>query len=215
MIVLAFDTATPSTVVGLQTAERTLTASHTPGPQERPGHAAQLLPLVAQVLDEAGLTLADVTRIGVGVGPGTFTGLRIGISTARGLAQGSGAELAAVSTLQALAVAASTERRVLPVLDARRGEAFVLVPGGPGAQALKPDGLAALVQPGDLAVGDGALRFRAELEAAGAEVPADDSGLHAVDAAALCRLAAEAPAADRDTLVPDYVRDPDAKPRQA
>ena len=95
-----------------------------PAPGERPGHAAQLLPLAGALLDRAGLRFGDLDRIGVGVGPGTFTGLRIGVATARALAQGSGAEVAAVSTLAALAEASGHDGPVLAVLDARRGEAF-------------------------------------------------------------------------------------------
>ncbi len=216
MIVLAFDTATPETVVGLQVGEELRGARHTPAEGERPGHAVQLLPLAHALLAEAGLRLADVQRIGVGVGPGTFTGLRIGVATARALAQGTGAQLAAIPTLTALA---QQDGQVLAVLDARRGEAFVAAhrDGRPLADpaAVKPEALADVVQGGDpwLAVGDGAVKFRAELHAAGVVIPPDDSSLHRLDPRALCRLAAEAPPADRDALLPEYVRAPDAKPR--
>jgi tRNA threonylcarbamoyladenosine biosynthesis protein TsaB len=123
--VLGFDTATPDTVVALVAGDappREL--RHTPAPGDRPGHASRLLPLAGELLDDAGLRFADVDRIGVGVGPGTFTGLRIGVATARALAQAAGAELAAVSTLRALAAGAEHDGPVLAVLDARRGEAF-------------------------------------------------------------------------------------------
>lgn len=216
MIVLAFDTATPETVVGLSTGEQQLAARHTPAAGERPGHAAQLLALAHGLLAQAGLALRDVERIGVGVGPGTFTGLRIGVATARGLAQATGAQLAAVSTLTALA---QHDGNVLAVLDARRGEAFVAPhrdgrPLAPPA-AVKPEELAALVA-GDeswLAVGDGAIKFRAELQPAGVVIPPDDSTLHRLDATVLCRLAASAQPTDRDVLLPEYVRAPDASPR--
>jgi tRNA threonylcarbamoyladenosine biosynthesis protein TsaB len=116
-------------------------------------------------------------------------------------------------------VAADTERAVLAVLDARRGEAYVaafrdgerlLAP-----MAVAPEGLAALADPGHapwLAVGDGAVRFRDRLEPA-AEVPADASPLHGASALAVCRLAREAHPVDRDALLPEYVRLPDAVPR--
>jgi tRNA threonylcarbamoyladenosine biosynthesis protein TsaB len=220
-VILGLDTATPATAVAVLPADgEPVELRHEPAPGERPGHAAQLLPLARRALDALGATFSDVRRIGVGVGPGTFTGLRIGVATARALAQATGAEVAAVSTLEALAAAAATDRAVLAVLDARRGEAYVaafrdgerlLAP-----MAIAPDGLAALADPRHapwLAVGDGAVRFRDRLEPA-AEVPADASPLHGVSALAVCRLAREIPPVDRDALLPEYVRLPDAVPRR-
>ena len=226
MIVLGLDTATPATVVGLlddarvggpDCAER----RHEPAAGERPGHAAQLLALAAELLGAAGLRFADVDRIAVGLGPGTFTGLRIGVATARALAQGSGAELVGVSTLRALAIAAEPAapagHGVLAVIDARRGEAFAA--GWRGGEAvleqaaLAPAALAERVAAEGgawLAVGDGALRFRADLEDAGCRVPPDDVAQHRVSARAICRLGRHAPRAVRDLVVPDYLRLPDA-----
>ncbi len=215
MIVLALDTATPDTVVGLAGAGDVVALSHRPNSGERPGHASELLVLATQALASAGIEWADVDRIGVGVGPGTFTGLRIGVATARALAQSSGAQLVAVSTLEALAVGAAFHGPALACLDARRGEAFtgaweVDVCVHPAA-ATRPEALAALVADGWLAVGDGALKFRTELEGAGARVPSDDDLRHHVGGAALCSLAAVAPVVAREALVPDYVRAPDAQ----
>src|SRR5687768_11489597 len=93
---LAFDTATPATAVGLLAGPQRLEARHDPSPGERPGHAAELLALARQLLDAAGLAFGDVDRIAVGTGPGTFTGLRIGVATARALAQATGAQLVGV-----------------------------------------------------------------------------------------------------------------------
>ncbi len=128
---LAFDTATPATSVALLRADgEALTRRHEPAPGERPGHVAELLPLALALLDEAGTTLAQLDRLAVGVGPGTFTGLRIGVATARALAQAHRLPLVGVSTLRALAAAADDAAAgdgapvVLAVLDARRGEAF-------------------------------------------------------------------------------------------
>ena len=220
-MILGLDTATPATVVAvLPAAGEPVELRHEPGPGERPGHAAQLLPLARRALEALGATFADVRRIGVGVGPGTFTGLRIGVATARALAQATGAEVAGISTLEALAVEAGDDRAVLAVLDARRGEAYaaafrdgerLLAPF-----AVAPEGLAALADPRHapwLAVGDGAVRFRDRLELA-AEVPADASALHAVSALAVCRLAREARPVDRDAVLPEYVRRPDVVPRR-
>ena len=220
--VLGFDTATPDTVVALaidggEPAE----LRHTPGPGERPGHAARLLPLAGALLDRAGLRFGDLARIGVGVGPGTFTGLRIGVATARALAQGSGAEVSAVSTLAALAEATGHDGPVLAVLDARRGEAFAAAYAH-GVEliapvAVRPEALAGLVlarpEPPEswLAAGDGAIAFRDQLEPAAVTVPADGNPCHRVSAVAICRLASSSVPVARDALVPEYVRLPDAE----
>jgi tRNA threonylcarbamoyladenosine biosynthesis protein TsaB len=223
MNVLGFDTATPDTVVALATdGAEPLELRHAPAPGERPGHASQLLPLARSLLDRAGLAFADVERIGVGVGPGTFTGLRIGVATARALAQSAGAEVAAISTLRALAAAAGHDGPVLAVLDARRGEAFAAAYANDGTEvlapvAVEPDALPGLVadrpEPPEtwLAVGDGALAFREKLEPAAIAVPADGHPSHRVSAVAICRLASTTAPVARDTLVPDYVRLPDAE----
>lgn len=223
MIVLGLDTATADTCVGLfsdtEGLPLALARRHEPGPGERPGHAAQLLDLAGAVLHEASLTWGAVDRIAVGVGPGTFTGLRIGVATARGLAQATGAQLAAVSTLQALAAAAADERPVLACVDARRGELFVgaWAAGRPllAARAVAPAALPGLLHglgpagSHPLAVGDGAVLHRGLLAAA-AEIPPDADPRHHVDGLAVCRLARYAAAADREQLLPDYVRAPDA-----
>jgi tRNA threonylcarbamoyladenosine biosynthesis protein TsaB len=226
-VILGFDTATPATAVAvLPDAGEPVELRHDPAPGERPGHARELLPLAQQALNAVGATFADVARIAVGVGPGTFTGLRIGVATARALAQGTGAEVAAISTLDALAEAAdAAERPVLAVLDARRGEAFAAAYLGgervAGPVAIAPEELAAFAERAAagaaraawLAVGDGAIRFRDRLVPA-ADVPGDDSTLHRVSALAVCRLARAAPPVDRHALLPEYVRPPDAVPRR-
>lgn len=241
MIVMAWDTATADTVIGLaRPGLPELTARHTPAPEERPGHATVLLALARGLLAEAGLGWADIDRIGVGIGPGSFTGLRIGVATARGLAQAGGQELVAISTLEALALGAAvpTQRgkqstqtppptpswgdvAVLACLDARRGEAYVAAWRGErrlvAPEAVGPAGLAELlaVDPGPWrAVGDGSVGFRAELEAAGASVAPDGSAEHHVDGAALAVLAGRAQPAAREALEPAYVRAPDAVPTE-
>jgi tRNA threonylcarbamoyladenosine biosynthesis protein TsaB len=214
--VLVIDTATAATVVGVAVADQLVERRHDPLDGERPGHVSQVLALAEAALAAAGTDLASMERIGVGVGPGSFTGLRIGIATARALAHATGLPLAAVSTLGALAVGAGDEP-VLAVLDARRGEAFVAL-WQDGRQvsaprAVKPEDLHDAAAGAVLAVGDGAVRFRERLEPAGVTVPQDGSPLHRVGAAGLVRLARQAPVVDRDALLPDYVRSPDAKPR--
>ena len=176
-----------------------------------------------EALAAAGVGWDDVTRLAVGIGPGSFTGLRIGIATARGLAQARGLEVVGVSTLAALARGAEAER-VLAVLDARRGEAFAAAWEGSdrgwlrfAPAALSPEALAEKVRAmpvAPLAVGDGAVRFRSSLEAAGAQVPPDEDGVHRLRAEQVCKLGAEGSPTDRDALLPDYLREPDAVPRR-
>ncbi len=123
MIVLGLDTATPATVVGLALPDGTvLQARDDPQSGERPGHSTRLLPFAHDLLAEAGLGWDRVERIAVGVGPGTFTGLRIGIATARALAQSLEIELVGISSLRALAFGTT---KTLAAIDARRGEIFV------------------------------------------------------------------------------------------
>jgi tRNA threonylcarbamoyladenosine biosynthesis protein TsaB len=241
MIVLGFDTATPSTAVGLRLTDgETLRARDDPASGEHPGHATRLLSMTGELLARAGVPWSALDRIAVGVGPGTFTGLRVGIATARGLAQSLSVELVGVSSLQALAVGAMDEdghERVLAVIDARRGEAFAAAyraddegsigePASPrelaSPRALVPEDLSDVVgqaeqrdpQDGErwIAVGNGATRFRGYLEPAGVEVPADSSPLHLVDARAICHIGAYTPAvASHENVVPDYRRRPDAE----
>ena len=232
MTVLAFDTATPATTVALSgVGDAVYTARHDPLPGRRPGHATHLLPLVARVLERAGVGWEAVERIAVGVGPGTFTGLRIGIATARALARARGIPLVAVSTLQSLALARPRADSVpagldavVAVLDARRGEVFaagwrmdevgefdcaLLLP-----HALAPEALAELVAPlgpTTLAIGDGAVAFREPLERSGSFVPEDDSLLHRVTATNHCRLADRMQGSVPDDVRPDYLRAPDAE----
>jgi tRNA threonylcarbamoyladenosine biosynthesis protein TsaB len=110
VIVLGFDTATPASAIGLRLADgRILQARDDPDrgtPIRRPGHATHLLPLAAGLLEQANVRWDDVQRIAVGIGPGGFTGLRVGVASARGLAQSLRAELVGVSSLRALAVGA-------------------------------------------------------------------------------------------------------------
>lgn len=231
-MILGFDTATAATAVAVWSPDGpAVERRDDPAAGERPNHAARLLVLIEGTLAAADAGWDEVERIAVGVGPGGFTGLRLGIATARALAQARNLPLTGVSSLEALAAGATHEaragaaggaravvsgegRRVVAVIDARRGEVFAAAPRSFGPVAIAPDALAARLEPGSLAVGDGAIRFREELERAGAVVPADGSELHRVSALQVCRLGAAQEPGDRDALLPDYRREPDAKPRQ-
>jgi tRNA threonylcarbamoyladenosine biosynthesis protein TsaB len=133
----------------------------------------------------------------VGVGPGSFTGVRMGIAAARGLAFALDVPLAGVSTLEALAAGAPG---AIPVVDARRREVFALLDGE--ARVLPPTEL-----PAATLVGDGAVRYRAQLEALGAEIPPDDDPRHLPRACFHAVLARDF--GPPDAVEPVYVRVPD------
>ena len=192
----------------------------------RPAHASELMPAVADVMERADVDYGDLEAIAVGVGPGTFTGLRIGIATARALAAANGLQLRPVSSLAALAAGIEAEAEtaaddppsLLPIIDAKRGEVFAAeyARGGDrrwGPLALRPEELAERVRAGPLAAGDGSVRFRRVLEAAGISVMPDESRAHVVRALHVCRLAAAVPGVAPQAVLPDYLRPPDAKPQ--
>lgn len=219
--ILAFDTATGATAVARGTHE----ARDDVPPGARPNHSSKLLELIEECV-AAGGGWGSVERIVVGVGPGTFTGLRIGLATAQALAFATGLPLVGVSTLAALEHQAHRQHglagRVLAVIDARRGEAFV---GGAGIEptVLKPDALASLVSDLSksaagplaggtlLAVGDGAVRFAEVLQQAGAQVPPAESPLHRVCAIDHCELGRELVPGAATDVQPVYLRVPDAE----
>jgi tRNA threonylcarbamoyladenosine biosynthesis protein TsaB len=235
---VGLDTATSATSVAVVVpGGREIERRDDPGPGERPRHAEVLQPLVEQALERAGVGWEDVGRICVGTGPGGFTGLRLGVATARALSQGHDLPVVGVSSLEALArgVELVTEKEldlpghpdlhgpVLALIDARRGEVFAAI-YRPHRCTMEPTAIA----PGELAerlaarrewgrnpmlgVGDGAVRFRAELERAGVAVPSDGSRVHRVSALMVCRLGRAREPVDRDALLPDYRREPDAVP---
>jgi tRNA threonylcarbamoyladenosine biosynthesis protein TsaB len=215
VIVLGIDTATPTTAVALAlSGAPPLERRDNVEPGARPQHTARVLELAAALLHDAGIGWGQIELVAVGVGPGGYTGLRIGLSTARGIARSAGARLAGVGTLRALAEPLGP-RAAVTVLDARRGEAFVAAFAG-GSELLAPRvcdpselaGWAAVGGPASLAVGDGALRFSSFLEAGGVAVAPAHSALHRVSAAAICRLAL---AGHLTAAVPDYQRVPDAE----
>ena len=231
MRVLAFDTATPATAVALRdlgTGEGAvdLEARDDPPAGARPGHARRLLPLIEDLLAQGG-GWPEVERIAVGVGPGTFTGLRIGVATAHALARSRGLELVGVSTLASLAAAAREAHPGVPILaaiDARRGQAFVAgwsaTADPAGAEpSLAPVPLApaelahaaAALGHAAVAIGDGALKFRDVLGAAGVAVPAAGSVLHRVSAREHCRLAVACRPDRADAVLPAYLRLADAE----
>lgn len=191
MLVLAFDTATDvatSAVLrdGEVLGERT----------SRPGTVLEDLDALLRGIDAQP---TDLDALVVGIGPGSFTGTRIGLAIARGLALALEVPAAGVSTLDALA---SARDGAIPIVDARRREVFVA-----GPHAVEPDALA--LEPGALCIGSGAIRYRATIERMGALVPPDDDPLHVPHARLHAALAREFGPAEK--IQPIYVRAPDAK----
>ena len=200
MRVLTIDTATTASCVGL-VRDGAVVAETV---RIAPAAAQHVLAAVEQVLADGGATLDDIDRVAVGRGPGSFTGLRIGLATAVGLCAPGPIGLVGVGTAAALAAGGSG---ACAVIDARRGEVFA---EGPGIAlgAYRPDALAALLPDGALLLGDGAVAHRAAFP--GCLVPPDDDPRHAPSALALARLAEHAAPA-----TPLYVRPPDAVPVEA
>lgn len=221
MTILGFDTSTAaSTAAVLQNDGQVVESVPSPGRlAERPAHARELLPAIGDVMERADVGFGDLDAIAVGLGPGTFTGLRIGVATARALAKANGLPVRAVSSLAALADGITGTWR-LPLIDAKRGEVYAGLfeaeeerwsPAALGIDALVARLRDAPATP--LAAGDGSLRFRDELEAAGVAVAPAESPLHVVRAGRLCRRAVAAPDVAPEQVVPNYLREPDAVPR--
>lgn len=195
-MILSFDTATDVATACLSARDGVLAESATPG---RSVGAQHLLDDVHRLLGESGLDLGEVGTIVAGTGPGTFTGLRIGLASARALGFALGVPVLGVSTLDALLHPAEVD---VACIDARRGEVFCAGAGiSPAART--PQALAALLPAGALVAGDGAVRYREALE--GAEIPADDSPLHVPHARHHAALIGSAGPAE-----PCYLRAPDA-----
>ena len=195
MLTLAFDTATDVATSALLEDGDLLA--------ERTGRAKSLLEDVDALFAQHDAAPSELKRIVVGTGPGSFTSLRMGLAVSRALALALDAEVAGVSTLEALAAGAPG---ALPVIDARRREVFTLIDGKPVARA--PGQLGDTVLLGRVCVGNGAVRYRDVFEQAGAEVPPDDSELHVPRAGIHARLATDYGPAE--LVEPIYVRAPDA-----
>ncbi len=169
---------------------------------ERPSRAVRVLQDAQELFREAGLEARDLDGIAVGTGPGSYTGLRMGLVTARTLAVTLGVPVAGVSTLDALAAGTAG---AVPVVDAKRREVFTLVRGEPVCIAASDLG----VESGRAYVGDGAVRYRDAIEAAGGVVSPDEAPEHVPWARHHASLARGfGPGEDAE---PIYLRLPDAE----
>ena len=210
MNVLGFDTATAATTACVIRSDGEVFEFEPPVERlfEPPGHARELMPAIDRIMRESGLAFADLDALAVGIGPGGFTGLRIGVATAHGIAQSAGIPLHPVLSLDALAAGTEGQSlRPLPLIDARRNEVY-----GPGPFVGPIDYAIEQAPEGALAVGDGSIRFREALESAGIRVAPVDSRVHVVRGLHICRLAAAVDPAPPESVVPCYLRAPDAKP---
>jgi tRNA threonylcarbamoyladenosine biosynthesis protein TsaB len=193
VLILAFDTATDVATSALVRDGEVL--------GERRSRAVRILEDVESLLAGAALRQQDLEAIVVGTGPGSYTGLRMGLVTARALALALDVAIAGVSTLAALGAGAPG---ALPVIDGRRGEVFTLVDGEPVCLPAKR----LPVELGRIHVGDGAVRYRSLIESAGGVIP-DDEALHVPWARHHAALATEFGPAEQ--AEPIYLRVPDAE----
>lgn len=208
MRVLGIETSSLRGSVALVEGDRVVGTAHHEEPHR---HGERLLPLLDELLARCGWRRGSLDRVGVGVGPGSFTGLRVGIALATGISLGLGVPLVGVGSLRALAAGhpASDPRLRVVVRDARRNEHFVAVYDVDGnerteahavPQALTPERVRGLVGGAPFVV-------------VGARLPelpcADGEPLHSPDAGAVARLAASLDPAAHPAL-PHYVRGPNA-----
>jgi tRNA threonylcarbamoyladenosine biosynthesis protein TsaB len=192
VLILAFDTATDVATSALVWDGEVL--------GELSSRPVAVLETLDALLRRGGVRDSQVEGLVVGTGPGSFTGLRMGLATARTLAFSLDIGLAGVSTLDALAAGAPD---ATPVIDARRREVFALLGDRPVVVA--PAELP--VEPGRSYLGDGAVRYRETLEDSGGVVPPDDSELHVPRARFHALLARDF--GRPDLVQPMYLRVPD------
>jgi tRNA threonylcarbamoyladenosine biosynthesis protein TsaB len=196
VLTLAFDTATNVATSALVWDGEVLA--------ELTSRPVSVLEDVDALFRRGGVRPSKLEALVVGTGPGSFTSLRMGIATARALSLALEVPVAGVSTLRALEAGAPG---ALPIVDARRSEVFVL--DGEPKVALPSE----LDVEGRLCVGDGAVRYRSELEAAGAEIPPDDDERHLPRARFHVQLADDYGPAE--LVEPIYLRVPDAERSRA
>ncbi|MFT5700616.1 MAG: tRNA threonylcarbamoyladenosine biosynthesis protein TsaB [Desulforhopalus sp.] len=225
-LILAIDTATAATSVAITKGTRndgTVLASL--GLSSNVTHSRRLLTTIAWLMDEVEVTWQDVDAIGVSLGPGSFTGLRIGMATAKGLVTAAGLRLIGVSTLDSIAAKCVTNRLVCSVLDARKKEvyaAFYRVDESGvmnricDIEAICPKELAAKIHEPVMMIGDGAVVYRDLFsESLGGDVVFAPSSLHEPSATSLGMLCGEqfldGQFLSIDDAAPLYVRSSDAE----
>ncbi len=224
MNVLAFDTClgAVSVAVRWQGPGGDWLTHHAHEARER-GHAERLIPMMAEVMEEAGLAFSDLHRIAVTVGPGTFTGVRVGVAAARGLALASGVAVVGTTTLAVMAHQADQllgparrDRLLVVAVDARRGSVYLQLFSGGREEAVPPLLLAAddaarhIGRRSVIVVGSGGDLLADAVRAAGGQVEVALASLQP-DARSLALLAADLTPAPPPR--PLYLRPPDVKPQ--
>ncbi|MBN2798751.1 MAG: tRNA (adenosine(37)-N6)-threonylcarbamoyltransferase complex dimerization subunit type 1 TsaB [Deltaproteobacteria bacterium] len=217
MRIAAIDTTGPVIGVALLAEGRVLARSE----RVRKGAEALLIPWLQALCQQAEVPLASLDGVAVSHGPGAFTGLRVGLATAAGLAQGLGVPLWSTSSLDSRARRVRGEGQVLALIDARKGKAYAALYAADGALLRGPADLPPVEAIGwasapFVATGEGAALWRELVEGAGGVV-ADDAADPAVDALALMGEVAIAAGLGREphAVTPVYLREPDAKPPAA
>jgi tRNA threonylcarbamoyl adenosine modification protein YeaZ len=221
MRVLAIDTALEACSAAVLDTEQGAISARESLPMAR-GHAEALLPLIARVMDGAGLEFAALDRIAVTTGPGSFTGLRVGIAAARGIALAAGKPAVGLSTLAAYAaplIAADDTVPVVAVIDARHDHVYLQV-FGPGGRTVVTPRIASLREALRAAATGAPRLIGTAAEMLAAAWPADQRAPRLVDArrAPDVDWVARLGAAATDTGVPPkplYLRAPDAQPQNA
>jgi tRNA threonylcarbamoyladenosine biosynthesis protein TsaB len=222
MRVFAIDTALEACAAAVLDTTQVAAGAHESEPMLR-GHAEALMPLIARVTTQAGIAFADLDRVTVTVGPGSFTGLRVGIAAARGIGLAAGKPVVGLTTLAAFAaplIAADDTRPVVVAIDARHDHVYLQI-FGPGGHTLVAPRLASLREAAQRAAATGAPRLAgtaAGLVAAawptGEPAPGAVEEQRAPDIAWVARLGAAAQ--DKGSPPkPLYLRAPDAQPQDA
>ena len=218
MRILAIDTALPAVSACVLDSGAFEPVARESAPMER-GHAEALLPLIARVVGAVDGGFGSIDRVAVTVGPGSFTGIRIGLSAAQGIALARKIELVGVSTLAALAaphILEPFEDVVAAAIDARNGQVFIAAYGPDGRGVLAPrrmgahEALRALGDGPLRLVGSGAALLEPQARASGVAARIVDTAV-APDIAFVARLGLVANPADAPAR-PFYLTAPDAKP---
>ncbi|MET0878422.1 MAG: tRNA (adenosine(37)-N6)-threonylcarbamoyltransferase complex dimerization subunit type 1 TsaB [Tardiphaga sp.] len=140
MLILAIDTALDACAAGVLDTRTSRLIAHESLPMNR-GHAEALMPLLARVIAASGIGFADLDRIAATTGPGSFTGLRVGLSAARGIGLAAGKPVVGITTLTAYAAPVVTANGAAPVLsavDARHDHVYFQLVSGDGSSLIRP-----------------------------------------------------------------------------